>query len=100
MSADRVQGQIQILINLKDDIQKLMSHVEEFTNLYEAALMGAQNRGVMGEFMDKLRQEALPYYKREVDNSVHELQLMVQMVDIRIDALQQALARTNAQEYS
>lgn len=100
MSADRLQGQIQILINLKEDIQKLMSHVEEFTNLYEAALMGAQNRGVMGEFMDKLRQQALPYYKKEVDNSVNELQLMVQMVDKRIDALQQALAETEAREYS
>lgn len=100
MSADRLQGQIQILINLKEDIQKLMSHVEEFTNLYEAALMGAQNRGVMGEFMDKLRQQALPYYKKEVDNSVNELQLMVQMVDKRIDALQRALAETEAREYS
>lgn len=100
MSANRLQGQIQILINLKEDIQKLMSHVEEFTNLYEAALMGAQNRGVMGEFMDKLRQQALPYYKKEVDNSVNELQQMVQMVDKRIDALQRALAETEAREYS
>ena len=28
MSADRVQGQIQILINLKDDIQKLLTMLQ------------------------------------------------------------------------